>query len=222
MILIPARNEAPRIGWIIDRCRSAVPDMPIVVVVNGCTDDTGAVAHEHGADIIESRPGYGEALLSGYRHALALGVDSLVQLDADGQHPPEAIPGLLATLGELDLAIGSRLVDGGSAPGWPRHRRWINHALGWWVTALTGHRLKDVMSGFQAMRRPVIEALGSDFPVNLTDANVLVRLHRQGFSIGEVGVQMPPRAGGISMHGGWTSALYVGRTAIAAAREASR
>ncbi len=220
MILIPARNEGPRVGRVVESVIRAVPGVPIVVIANGCTDNTAEVARSAGATVIHSSPGYGAALLEGYRYALQdQTVQRLVQLDADGQHRADDIPRLWAALDHDDLVIGSRFVDGGEAQGWPRRRRWAVAAIGVATSVLAGTRLKDVSSGFQAFRRPVIEALCEDFPCELTDANVLVRLHRLGFSISEIGVQMNGRLGGESMHGGLKSALYAGKTMLAVLSE---
>ena len=220
MILIPARNEAPRVGRVIEHVIHTMPGVPVVVIANGCTDNTAQVASTAGAKVIHSSPGYGAALLAGYRHALQeQSVQRIVQLDADGQHRADDIPRLWSALDQSDLVIGSRFVDGGEAQGWPRRRRWTVAALGMATSMLAGTRLKDVSSGFQAFRRPVIEALCEDFPCELTDANVLVRLHRLGFSISEIGVHMNSRLGGERMHGGVKSALYVGKTMLAVLSE---
>ena len=95
----------------------------MVVVVNGCTDETAAVAFDAGARVIESAPGYGNALLSGYRYALGLpALPWVVQMDADGQHPAASVPQLVDALERADAVVGSRLARGGSAAGWPRRR----------------------------------------------------------------------------------------------------
>ena len=69
MILIPARNEGPRIGDVVRDVRRLVPGVPVIVVVNGTTDDTAEVAKAAGAEVIYAEPGYGLALMAGYRHA---------------------------------------------------------------------------------------------------------------------------------------------------------
>jgi glycosyltransferase involved in cell wall biosynthesis len=220
MILIPARNEGPRIGRVVRECQMVCPGVPIVVVANGCSDDTETQAISAGAQVIHSDPGYGAALLAGYQHAsLQPGLPWLLQIDADGQHPIAAIPALLDSLEDADLSIGSRLVSGGSAPGWPRHRRWTIAMMGAATSVLSGLRVRDVSSGFQAMRPAVVHALAADFPIELTDANVLVRLFRKGFQIVEVPVRMAEREGGTSMHGGWKSMIYAGRTLVAVRAE---
>jgi glycosyltransferase involved in cell wall biosynthesis len=227
MILIPARNEGPRIGPVVRATLAAMPGVMVVVVANGCTDDTRDQAEAAGATVISSAPGYGAALLAGYRHALQHWKTGehprwLVQLDADGQHPPEAIPAMVQMLQSTHLVIGSRLVHGGGAQGWPWSRRLAVGALGWWTRRVSGAPVRDIASGFQAMQPSVVQTLVEDFPVDMVDANVLVRLWRQGFSIRELGVEMSARQGGQSMHGGWHSALYAGRMALQASREARR
>jgi glycosyltransferase involved in cell wall biosynthesis len=223
VILIPARNEAPRVGSVVRAAVSQCPDEEVVVVANGCTDATAEVALAAGATVIESDPGYGQALLAGYRYAAARDdLSCLIQLDADGQHPVDAIPAMRNALEHADLVIASRLAPGGAAPGWPRSRRWAIALMGWYTSILTGVRLRDVSSGFQAMRADVVRSLMNDFPVDHTDANVLVRLHRQGFRIKEVPVCMAPRTGGMSMHGGFGSVVYAGQTLVAAAKECRR
>jgi len=127
-----------------------------------------------------------------------------------------------AELRHHDVVIGSRFAPGGSAPGWPLVRRLTVAAMGATTRALTGCPVRDVVSGLQAFNRRTLEVLCREFSVDLTDANVLVRLHRAGLSIGEVGVVMPTRRGGESMHGGLASAIYAGRTMLAVLDERRR
>ena len=84
---------------------------------------------------------------------------------------------------------------------------------------MSGLCIDDVTSGFQAFRPPVVSMLAQEFDPDLTDANVLVRMNRWGFTIAEVGVPMQPRSGGESMHGGWRSAIYAGKTLMAVSQE---
>lgn len=223
MILIPARNEGPRIGAVIEAVQRAQPGTEIVVIANDCTDDTVQVSSRHGATVIESSRGYGQALCAGYRYALSRpSVSWVVQLDGDGQHPPEAIPRLVEGLGQADLVIGSRFALGGSAEDWPRRRRWTVQAMGKATSLMSGLRVQDISSGFQALRVAVVEAVVNDFPVNMTDANLLVRIQRKGFTVTEVGVRMTARTGGESMHGGLRSAIYAGKTLMAVSQEIRR
>ena len=223
MILIPARNEGPRIGAVIRSVRLAQPGVEIVVIANDCTDDTVSVAEQAGATVIGSDRGYGRALCAGYRYAISKpSVPWVVQLDGDGQHPSEAIPRLVEALGRADLVIGSRFASGGSACAWPRRRRWTVQLMGKATEWMSGLRVQDISSGFQALNISVVAAIVNDFPVDLTDANLLVRIQRMGFSVTEIGVKMASRAGGESMHGGLRSAIYAGKTLMAVSQEIRR
>ena len=223
MILIPARNEGPRIGAVIRSVRRAQPGIEIVVIANDCVDDTAQVAARNGATVIESARGYGQALCAGYQYAISQpGTPWVVQLDGDGQHPPDAIPRLVKALGRADLVIGSRFASGGSAEAWPRHRRWTVQLMCRATEWMSGLQIQDISSGFQALDISVVAAIVNDFPVELTDANLLVRIQRMGFSVTEVGVKMACRAGGESMHGGLRSAIYAGKTLMAVSQEIRR
>lgn len=210
-------------GAIVRAAKDRCPDDEVLVVVNGTTDATASEAIAAGATVIESEPGYGQALLAGYRYAAEKNNGScLVQMDADGQHPVDAIPALKAALANADLVIASRLSPGGASPGWPRSRRWTITMMGLYTSLFMGTRIHDVSSGFQAMTPQVVRSLLNNFPVGLTDANVLMRLHRLGFRIIEVPVRMAPRLGGTSMHGGLGSVVYAGQTMVAVAKEYRR
>src|SRR5690242_13570619 len=92
--LIPAHDEAPRIGPVVAGARATIP---VLVIDDGSSDATAEVAAEAGAEVLVQRPnqGKGAALRAGFRHALDAGMDAAVTLDGDGQHDPAEIPNLL-------------------------------------------------------------------------------------------------------------------------------
>lgn len=219
MVILPARDEGPRVGAVVRAVRATLPGVPVVVVENASTDDTARRAHDAGATVLRSAPGYARALRTGFVHALRQGAPWVVQMDADGQHPAAALPALLAALDDADLVVGSRFV---ATPGYavPLARRAAIHALGAWATLCAGQRLRDVTSGFRAWRPDAVAAMVADYPEEVADANVLVRAIRRGMRVREVAVAMADRQGGRSMHGGPWSALFVARMALLTAREA--
>lgn len=160
--VIPAYNEAPRVGAVVLAVRDL---LPVLVVDDGSTDRTAEVARETGAEVVEQRPnqGKGAALRSGFRQALAIGADAILTLDADGQHAPADIPRLLAAAGAdppPDLVIGRR-----SFRSMPPVRRLSNElgrrAFSWAV----GRDIPDNQSGFRVVSRRLAEAtLASDEP----------------------------------------------------------
>ena len=211
MIVIPAYNEAGRIGDVVRAVRAATADSRIVVVDDGSTDATPQEARAAGAEVV-SLPlnlGYGCALQTGYLFARAQGVERLVQLDADGQHEPACIPELLAGLDNgLDVAVGSRYLTA-QPPSVGIARRTGAWLFGKIATLWTGVRITDPTSGFQALsHRAVAHLVRDSFPEDYPDTDVLIDLHRAGLRIGEVPVLMYPRRGGKSMHRGGKVAFY--------------
>jgi glycosyltransferase involved in cell wall biosynthesis len=205
-VLIPAFEEGPRIAAVLRAARAALPAADLLVVDGGSTDDTAAVAAGEGARVIgQPGRGYADALRAGYRHLLSAGVQHVVQLDADGQHPPSALPELIAALSDADWVIGSR--QGTDSPG-PLRRRVGNAALSLAVRAACGARIADVTSGLWALGPVALALFAERMPDDVADANVRVLAVRQGLSIRELPVHMPARSGGVSMHGGWQGVLH--------------
>jgi len=213
LVLIPAFNEAEGIGSVVAKVRQAVVDCDILVVNDGSGDRTAAAAEAAGA-IVVSHPynlGYGVAIQTGYKYALEQGYDFLVQIDGDGQHDPAWIPALLQPVqaGSADFVNGSRFLDRESYRP-PLARRLGMAFFRGLVSMLIGQRLSDCTSGYQAFNREVIRFFTADmFPCDYPDADVLISLHRAGFSIREVPVRMYVNAAGRSMHGGIRPLYYM-------------
>jgi len=200
-VLIPARDEGPRIGATVALVRREIPGAYVLVVDGGSADDTRVRAEAAGAEVITQRgTGYAGALLTGYARLVDSPAERVVQLDADGQHPPEAARRLLSALGDSHIVMASRHRTG-TGGSWAR--RVGNHALSCLVAALTGARLHDVTSGFWAFDRHALLALVRHMPRDAADANVRVLALRLGLHPVEVPVTMFERASGRSMHDGW-------------------
>lgn len=204
-VLIPARDEGPRVAATVHAALAALPGARVLVVDGGSRDDTALQARRAGARVVPQRgTGYAGALLSGYQALLDSPVRFVVQLDADGQHPASHAPRLLTALGPgRHLALGSR--HGTSSPG-PWSRRAGNLLLAGLVHGLTGTLLHDVTSGFWAMDRHALDLLARHLPDDCADANVRVLAVRLGLAPVEVAVPMVSRSSGRSMHDGWRGA----------------
>ncbi len=212
LIVIPALNEAKSIEPVLSAARS-FSGVDVLVVDDGSTDGTAAVARDSGAQVL-SHPfnlGYGAALQTGYRYALARGYEAVVQMDADGQHEPADIPRLMSSLEaqKADLIIGSRFH--GECDYRPSVVRRMGMSLfGAAVRYHTGEQLTDPTSGFQALNRRVLRFLsGPCCPVDYPDADVLIMLHRAGFRIAQIPVQMYPSSDKKTMHDGSKPLYYV-------------
>jgi glycosyltransferase involved in cell wall biosynthesis len=216
LALVPAHNEAQSIAGILDGLKWAAPTLPVLVVASACSDETASIAAKLGATVaVEREPGYSRALLCGYRYALEEGYSEVVQLDADGQHPPAAAPRLLGALGTADWIIGSRHNTGSRGP---LPRRAGSAFLGTLLRYGVASPLYDPTSGYWAMGRPCLEFLARSFPLACVDANIRLKALRSGLRIREVPVAMDDRQSGTSMHSGLTGVLNFCRSSLALAR----
>ena len=209
LVVMPALNEGRGIRRVIESVRRQT-DADVLVVDDGSVDDTASEARAAGALVASHAVnlGYGAALQTGYRYALRHGYQAVVQLDADGQHDPACIPRLLAGLATADVVVGSRFLDGSSYVP-PRSRR-----LGMWLfgriaALLSGKRVTDPTSGFQAISGDALRFYAHErYPADYPDADVLAMVVRAGLRLAEVPVTMRPPAGGKSMHAGLLKPMY--------------
>ncbi len=204
LVVMPAYNEAANIQPVLRRLRARFPDMACVVIDDGSTDETAERAQALGADVVRlpCNLGYGGAVQTGFRYALHRGYDVVVLMDADGQHDPEEIPKLLAPLlaGEADVVVGSRFLGQHTYAIEPA-RRLAMRFFGGVVQILTGQRITDPTSGFQALSREVVRFFAYDhYPSDFPDADTLLLLVYAGFRVVEVPVTMHERLSGRSMH----------------------
>jgi glycosyltransferase involved in cell wall biosynthesis len=150
-VVIAAFNEGATIGGVVERTRAACPEAEVIVVDDASTDATAAQAEAAGARVIR-RPynlGQGAGIKTGVRAAAG---DVVVLLDGDGQHDPNDISRLLELIGPYDLVIGER-----DRAGQQNVVRWVgNSALNRLGSYLVGIPMRDLTSGFRAMRRHVM------------------------------------------------------------------
>jgi glycosyltransferase involved in cell wall biosynthesis len=185
--LIPAHDEAPRIGSVIE---VALGHLPVVVVDDGSSDGTAAVARAAGATVIEQRPnqGKGAALRAGFRRALNDGADAILTLDADGQHDPAEIPAFLAAWAaepRPDVVIGRR-----DFRVMPAARRLSNTAGGLLFSWAVGRPIPDNQSGYRLVSRRLAEAtLASDEPGFAFEVEQITTCIRMGGTIAWVPIR---------------------------------
>jgi dolichol-phosphate mannosyltransferase len=185
-------------------------DDQVLVIDDNSPDGTGELADRLAAEYNrvavlhrQRKEGLGPAYLAGFRRALELGAELVVEIDCDFSHDPADVPRLLDAAGDADLVLGSRYVPGGSVENWGATRRAISAGGSLYARLLLGVRVRDLTGGFKCFRRAVLEAIDLDavhsrgyaFQIETT-----YRALRQGFRVREVPIHFVDReVGGSKM-----------------------
>ena len=202
LIVIPAYNEERSIANVLAGLRQYAPEFDRVVINDGSRDATSSIVLEMAEKQLRhvSNLGYGRALQTGLKYALIQTYDIVVSFDADGQHRPEDVPGLVNALldSDADMVIGSRYCDARPYSG-PFSRKLGQILFSYLTRLLIGWRIFDTSSGFKAFRASVCEEiLGKTFWDFHTET--IVRLSLMGFRIKEHPIVVRERLHGYSMH----------------------
>lgn len=213
LILIPAFNEQASVGEVVKGARVYLKQARILVVDDGSSDATSRIARESGACVVRHpfNLGVGTALQTGYKYAVQNGFRYVIQLDADGQHSPSFLPRFVEKLKETeaDLIIGSRFLAGNTTR-LPFARRVGNALFGWIVTVLIGEKLSDPTSGFRALKSTVLQyCIGDTYGFDYPDADFLLTIHKLGFRIEEIPIDVLERRNGESQHHGLKPVYYI-------------
>jgi len=173
VVVVPTYDESATVTTLLDRL-VALPASPIgddrvdvLVVDDSSPDGTADVVRAHPLHglrvhllVRASKDGLGSAYRAGFARALEDGYDVVVQMDADGSHPVDELPALLARLDTSDLVIGSRYTAGGRTRDWPRRRRALSRAANVYARRVLRLRTADSTSGFRAWRSPALGFAG--------------------------------------------------------------
>ncbi|MDE2717707.1 MAG: polyprenol monophosphomannose synthase [Chloroflexota bacterium] len=168
-VVVPTYNEAENLPVLAARLFAlGIPGLTLIVVDDGSPDGTGEVAkqlagqYDGRVELVQRhrKEGLGPAYIAGFSQALDGGADIIVQMDADMSHQPEYIPQFIDDLGESDVVIGSRYVNGGGVDEhWGILRRLISSGGNFGIRAVTGVKVKDATGGFKAFRQSVLRSI---------------------------------------------------------------
>ena len=209
-VVIPTYDERDNVKRMAEAVLSQsftfTSDLHLLFVDDNSPDGTGEVIEE----MMKSEPrihclhrekkeGLGRAYVAGFKTAIELGAERIVQMDCDFSHDPKDLPRLIAE--DADLVIGSRYVKGGDTPGWPFRRRLISRAGGIFIRTVTGMPLRDPTGGFKCwkastLRKIDFETVGSkgySFQLEMNH-----RTWKAGCSIREIPIVFTDRVAGYS------------------------
>ena len=183
--LVPAYNEAERISYVLAGLRGKIP---ILVVDDGSTDDTAAIARQSGAEVLsnDQNEGKGVALKKGFKWGLDRGVKAIITLDADGQHDPSEVPLFIAAYeaGEGELIIGRR-----DFSKMPWQRRFANQFGKWSLSKALGVEIYDNQSGYRLISRKLLERITLTRSGFELEVEMVVEAVIQKIPIGSVDIQ---------------------------------
>ncbi len=196
-IILPAKNESASLVNLLPELKRQTPDAEIIVVDDGSSDETIAVCATNQIKVI-SHPysmGNGAAIKTGARAARG---ETLIFMDADGQHKPEDILRLLEKFADgYDMVVGARTA--GSQAG--AHRAAANGLYNRLASWMTDQKIADLTSGFRAVKadkfRKFLYLLpnGFSYPTTIT-----MSFFRAGFAVAYLPIHAPKRIGKSHIH----------------------
>ena len=206
IVFIPAWNEAKALPELLEEARTDLPGAQVLVIDDGSTDDTAAVARAGGAEVVsfpENR-GLRVGIAEGYRQAAERGYRYCGRLDADGQHPPAELARMLEHVraDECDVAVGSRFLPGSGEDGEryvPAPERIVGTSLlRLLMRVQLGQPVSDATSGLYAVNDKALELLSDPYVCESPEVEALIRIKDAGLRLLEVPVHMRQREHGES------------------------
>jgi glycosyltransferase involved in cell wall biosynthesis len=216
LAIIPAYNEQDALGGLLAELRALPRDgfeLDTLVIDDGSSDRTSEVAHAGGARVLRlcRNLGIGGAVQAGLRVAHREGYDAAIQIDGDGQHPPDQMAHLLAQ--RADLVIGTRYRANGF------RSTALRRAGSWWLRSVlrvvTRLQVSDPTSGFRMYRRRALRLFDESYPYDFPEPESLAIARASRLSIAEVPVTMRERQGGRSSIAAFDSVYYMVKVSIA-------
>jgi dolichol-phosphate mannosyltransferase len=208
VVVIPTYNERENIKKLVSAVLSQSGDLHILIVDDNSPDGTGILADEIATSnervtVLhrQGKLGLGSAYRQGFKLALDMGADCVVEMDADFSHDPAILPIFFKMIENHDLVIGSRYLNGISVVNWPLRRLMLSYFASVYTRFITGLKISDCTSGFKCFKRNTLEAINLDeiksdgysFQIEMN-----YRCMEKGFRIGEVPIIFIDRHAGTS------------------------
>jgi len=209
LVIVPTYNERENLPRIVPQILEQDPRLEVLVVDDGSPDGTGQLADalaaaEPRVHVVHraGKLGLGTAYVAGFRFAIEHGFDYAFEMDADFSHDPKHLVRFLAEMGDADLLIGSRYLEGRvTVLNWPMSRLLLSYFANVYARRVTGLKLWDSTGGFKCYRRRVLEGIdldavrsnGYSFQIEMS-----FRAWRKGFRMREIPILFTDRAEGHS------------------------
>ncbi len=168
-VVIPTYNERDNLQLLAEMVLAQDPSLHLLIVDDNSPDGTGKLADELAKmnkriNVLHrpSKLGLGSAYRDGFRYAMEMDADLLIEMDADFSHAPEVLSEFLKQIESCDLVIGSRYLNGISVVNWPIRRLMLSYGANWYTRLVTGLTIMDCTSGFKCFRRSLIEMIELD------------------------------------------------------------
>jgi dolichol-phosphate mannosyltransferase len=195
--VIPTYNEGESLPRLVEKIRSLAVPVDMLIVDDNSPDGTGQVAEKLAAAggnrllVLhrEKKEGLGRAYLAGFRQALELGYEFILQMDADLSHDPAYISGFLDRIQDCDLVLGSRYIGGIRVVNWDFKRLLLSKGATKYVQIVTGMRFSDTTGGFKCWRASALREVGLEGVFSngyLFQVEMTYRAFRRGFRIAEI------------------------------------
>jgi dolichol-phosphate mannosyltransferase len=204
IIVIPTYNEKDNIRPLVEEIFKVTPDINILIVDDNSPDGTGRIADELSKKYSqvkvlhrEKKEGLGKAYIVGFKEALNLNPDYIIQMDADFSHSPKYIPLFLSEISNYDIVLGSRFLNTRHPQNVSSFSLWANRYIRW----ITGMKITDCLGGFKCFRQKVIEKVDLNKFISsgfIFQAEFLYRALKEGFSIHEIPIIFYLRPFGLS------------------------
>jgi hypothetical protein len=205
---------------VVESLRERAPDFDVLVIDDGSTDDTAALAELAGARVVRLpfNLGIGGAVQTGFVFARERGYDFMAQVDGDGQHEPAELDRLIGAMngsGAVDMVCGSRFLTRDRQYPAPISRRTGIHVFAALLSMIVEGRVSDPTSGFRLYNRRAIELFARDYPHDYPEVEAVLMIHHNRLRMTEVPVRMYARGGGVSSISSGKSAYYMLKVLLA-------
>jgi dolichol-phosphate mannosyltransferase len=216
--MIPTYNEASNIEQVINSILNFAQNAEVLVVDDNSPDGTYKIVEKLAMQnpkihllLRKEKKGRGYAGKDGFKKALELGADIIVEMDGDGSHNPAYIPKFAKIIETCDVVIGSRYIKGGKDEERSFLRQTISKISRFYLSLTLGVKIKDPTSGYRMFKKQVLASFADNLKASdpFIIAEVIYYLKKNNFSIKEYPIEFLSRLSGSSKLGVWTLIKYL-------------